>query len=82
MKANRGLMALGIMIAAMAGSVTAFADTPLFPQAQVVGEHENYRNLYDAVRPFEYVIYAIVIVGGAYLLYRWLRGRGESVAAG
>lgn len=43
---------------------------------------ENYRNLYDAVRPFEYVIYAIVIVGGAYLLYRWLRGRGESVAAG
>jgi len=36
----------------------------------------NYRRLYDAVRPFEYVIYAIVIVGGAYILYRWIRGRG------
>lgn len=35
----------------------------------------NYRHLYDAVRPFEYVIYAVVILGGAYVFYRWLRGR-------
>jgi membrane protein DedA with SNARE-associated domain len=37
---------------------------------------ENYRHLYDAVRPFEYVIYAVVLIGGAYLIYRWLRARG------
>jgi membrane protein DedA with SNARE-associated domain len=35
----------------------------------------NYRHLYDAVRPFELVIYAVVLVGGAYVIYRWLRGR-------
>lgn len=34
----------------------------------------NYRNLYDAVRPFEYVIYAAVVLGTLYLIYRWLRG--------
>lgn len=39
---------------------------------------ENYELLYEAVRPYELVIYAIVIVGGAYVLYRWLRGRSES----
>lgn len=39
---------------------------------------ENYERLYEAVRPYEYVIYAIVIVGGAYVLYRWIRGRGGS----
>jgi membrane protein DedA with SNARE-associated domain len=33
----------------------------------------NYQHLYDAVRPYEYVIYAIVLLGGAYLVYRWLR---------
>ncbi len=37
---------------------------------------ENYRSLYDAVRPFELPIYAAVLLGGAYLIYRWLRGRG------
>jgi membrane protein DedA with SNARE-associated domain len=38
---------------------------------------ENYRHLYDAVRPYEYVIYAVVLVGGAYVIYRWLRARGS-----
>jgi membrane protein DedA with SNARE-associated domain len=33
---------------------------------------ENYKHLYEAVRPYEYVIYAIVIVVGAYIVYRWL----------
>ncbi|HEX2142003.1 MAG TPA: DedA family protein [Candidatus Limnocylindria bacterium] len=45
---------------------------------------ENYEQLYDAVRPFEYLIYAVVIIGGAYILYRWIRGRGgpdEAVVA-
>jgi membrane protein DedA with SNARE-associated domain len=38
----------------------------------------NYEDLYQAVRPFEYVIYATVIAGGAYVIYRWARGRNES----
>ena len=33
----------------------------------------NYRHLYDAIRPFEYVIYALVLMGIAYLVYRWWR---------
>jgi membrane protein DedA with SNARE-associated domain len=37
---------------------------------------ENYKNLYEAVRPYELVIYAIVILGGAYVIYRWIRGGG------
>jgi membrane protein DedA with SNARE-associated domain len=36
----------------------------------------NYERLYDAVRPFELVIYAVVLVGGAFVIYRWIRGRG------
>jgi hypothetical protein len=36
----------------------------------------NYRHLYDAVRPFELLIYVVVVVGVAYVVYRWLRGRG------
>jgi membrane protein DedA with SNARE-associated domain len=36
----------------------------------------NYRHLYDAVRPYEYAIYLVVILGGAYIIYRWLRRRG------
>lgn len=35
----------------------------------------NYRRLYDAVRPFEYVIYLLVALGVAYLVYRWVRPR-------
>jgi len=35
----------------------------------------NYRRLYDAVRPFEYVIYVVVVLGVAYLVYRWVRSR-------
>jgi membrane protein DedA with SNARE-associated domain len=38
---------------------------------------ENYRSLYEALRPFEYPIYAVVLLGGAYVIYRWARGRGE-----
>ena len=34
---------------------------------------ENYRRLYDAVRPYEYAIYAVVVLGTIYLIYRWLR---------
>jgi membrane protein DedA with SNARE-associated domain len=41
---------------------------------------ENYDHLYEAIRPYELAIYAIVIVGLAYVLYRWLRGRGEAAA--
>ncbi|MEO8246678.1 MAG: DedA family protein [Chloroflexota bacterium] len=33
----------------------------------------NYRHLYDAIRPFEYVIYVLVLLGIAYLVYRWWR---------
>lgn len=38
----------------------------------------NYDDLYAAVRPFEYVIYAFVILGGAHVIYRWIRGRGPA----
>ncbi|HZZ94837.1 MAG TPA: cytochrome c [Usitatibacter sp.] len=52
MKSKRGLFALGIFAAAMAGAVTAYAQapgwgtTPVFPSVPVVGEHQNLRNLY------------------------------------
>jgi len=35
---------------------------------------ENYRRLYDAVKPFEYVIYVVVLLATVYIVYRWLRG--------
>ena len=35
---------------------------------------ENYRTLYDVVRPYELVIYGLVVVGTAWLIYRWLWG--------
>jgi membrane protein DedA with SNARE-associated domain len=40
---------------------------------------ENYRTLYDAIRPYELVIYALVVVGIAWVVWRWLSGgaRGE-----
>jgi membrane protein DedA with SNARE-associated domain len=41
----------------------------------------NYQHLYDAVRPYEYAIYAIVLLGGAYLVYRWLRNDSGSDSA-
>ena len=41
----------------------------------------NYERLYRAVQPYEYPIYAVVVVGGAYVIYRWLRGRGEAEEA-
>ena len=40
---------------------------------------ENYRQLYDAVRPYEYAIYAVVVLGAVYLIYRWLRPRTRAV---
>ena len=46
MKAKPGLMAIGVFVAAMAGSAWVYAETPLFPQAQIAGENENFRNLY------------------------------------
>jgi membrane protein DedA with SNARE-associated domain len=36
---------------------------------------ENYEALYEAIRPFEIVIYVIVVVGIAVVLFRWVRGR-------
>ena len=41
---------------------------------------ENYERLYETIRPYEYVIYAIVLVGIVYVIYRWLsasRSRGH-----
>lgn len=34
---------------------------------------ENYRRLYDTVKPYEYVIYVAVLVAFVYIIYRWLR---------
>jgi membrane protein DedA with SNARE-associated domain len=42
---------------------------------------ENYARLYQAARPFEFVIYAVVLLGGAYVIYRWLRTRNDREAA-
>ena len=36
----------------------------------------NYQALYEAVRPYEYVIYVVVLLGIGWVLYRWIRGRG------
>ncbi len=41
---------------------------------------ENYETLYQAIRPFELIIYAVVLLGGAYVIYRWARGRGSAKA--
>ncbi len=41
---------------------------------------ENYQHLYEAVRPYEYVIYAIVLVAGVYIVYRWLRASARPAA--
>jgi len=38
---------------------------------------ENYEALYRAIRPFEIVIYVVVVVGAALVLIRWARGRGS-----
>jgi membrane protein DedA with SNARE-associated domain len=37
---------------------------------------ENYEALYQAIRPFEILIYVVVVVGIALILVRWVRGRG------
>jgi membrane protein DedA with SNARE-associated domain len=37
---------------------------------------ENYEALYEAIRPFEILIYVVVVVGVAFILVRWARGRG------
>jgi len=36
---------------------------------------ENYEALYEAIRPFEIVIYVVVVLGVAFILIRWARGR-------
>ena len=35
---------------------------------------ENYHRLYETVKPYEYVIYAVVIVAAVWIIYRWLHG--------
>ena len=37
----------------------------------------NYEALYHTIRPFELVIYAIVIIGIVAVLFLWLRGRQD-----
>lgn len=37
---------------------------------------ENYEALYEAVRPFEILIYVVVLIAIAFILVRWARGRG------
>ena len=37
---------------------------------------ESYEALYQAIRPFEILIYIVVVVGVAFILIRWARGRG------
>ena len=39
---------------------------------------ENYRRLYDTVKPYEYVIYVVVLVVGAWIVYRWLSRSGSA----
>ncbi len=46
----------------------------------VVGEH--YPQIEAALKPFEYVIYAVVLAGIAYLGYRWWRARRRERASG
>ena len=36
---------------------------------------ENYEALYSAIRPFEILIYVVVVVAIAFILVRWARGR-------
>ena len=50
-------------------------DIPLLLAGYLLGE--NYEALYEWIRPYEYVIYGVVLLGGAYVIYRWARGRGE-----
>ena len=38
---------------------------------------ENYPRLYDAIRPFEPVIYAVVLLAIAWVIWRWLHRRNE-----
>lgn len=45
MKAKLRLITLGVFVGAMAGSTCALAE-PVFPTHPVVGEHQNFRNLY------------------------------------
>jgi membrane protein DedA with SNARE-associated domain len=46
----------------------------------VVGE--NYPQIEAALKPWEYVIYALVLLGVAYLVFRWARGRRSGRMAG
>jgi membrane protein DedA with SNARE-associated domain len=42
---------------------------------------ENYRTLYDAIRPYELVIYALVALGIVWVGWRWLRNDSPSAGA-
>jgi membrane protein DedA with SNARE-associated domain len=46
----------------------------------VVGE--NYPQIQAALKPWEYAIYAVVLLGVAYLVFRWVRGRRSGRMAG
>jgi membrane protein DedA with SNARE-associated domain len=46
----------------------------------VVGE--NYPQIQAALKPWEYAIYAVVLLGVAYLAFRWVRGRRSGRMAG
>jgi membrane protein DedA with SNARE-associated domain len=46
----------------------------------VVGE--NYPQIEAALKPWEYVIYALVLLGAAYLVFRWARARRSGRMAG
>ena len=37
---------------------------------------ENYEALYAGIRPFEFLIYVVVVVSVVFILIRWARGRG------
>ena len=46
MKAKLRFITLGVFVGAMAGSTCALADQPVYPTHPVVGEHQNFHNLY------------------------------------
>jgi membrane protein DedA with SNARE-associated domain len=61
------------MLFSVAGSIPW--NLALVTAGWVLGE--NYEALYEAIRPFEILIYVVVVLGGALVLFRWARGRGS-----
>jgi membrane protein DedA with SNARE-associated domain len=60
------------LIFSVAGSIPWNA--ALITAGWVLGE--NYEALYETIRPFEILIYVVVVVGVLFVLWRWIRGRG------